>query len=177
MEHFFFSASSTLLKRFFASTFPTTRLRRNQHHAGWQRSTAKMPQSGSPFAGPSTPKAAHALSPFGKNSQNAATLLGKGQPSKKQPPSNSQSPRSSPGPKAAAAGGSSPYSQRIASLAAAAAPPESPLLPREAETTFHRKLRTLLQQYATQAETWEETATFDGLKWAKMAVDCWSDLE
>ncbi|EPQ30519.1 uncharacterized protein PFL1_02045 [Pseudozyma flocculosa PF-1] len=77
-------------------------------------------------------------------------------------------------------GASSPYSQRIASLAAAAtghAVFESPLLPREQETTYHRKLRTLLQQYAAQAEAWEEVVTYDGLKHAKQALDAWEDLE
>ncbi|KAN0064885.1 hypothetical protein ACQY0O_001942 [Thecaphora frezii] len=163
-----------------------------------------MPQAGPPFSSAGAGKAANFVSPF-KNSQNAATLLGKAAPS----PSSASSPNSSgkkanlnnftASPKAnstdrssskasgAAGGGnrsfptaSSPYNQKIASLAAAATGhgvSESPLLPREQETTYHRKLRILLQQYTAQAEAWEEVVTYDALKWAKQALDAWEDLE
>lgn len=49
------------------------------------------------------------------------------------------------------------------------------LLSRDFETTFHRQCRTLLLAFVAAARMWEEIATFDGLKWAKVAVDGWED--
>lgn len=43
--------------------------------------------------------------------------------------------------------------------------------------TYHRQCRTLLLAFVTAARTWEEIATFDGLKWAKEAVEGWEDVQ
>lgn len=148
---------------------------------------------------PAVPKpSAAALSPFGKNSQNAATL-GKGTPisseSSKQGPSTpkgsktpgkgggsgnrsiSLSSRSSPQP--SRADSSSPLAGPSSSVFAPAVGPThdaSGLLSRDQETTYHRQFRVALQALLSAARKWEEIATFDGLKWAKEATDSWSDI-
>lgn len=50
------------------------------------------------------------------------------------------------------------------------------LLSRDFETTYHRQCRTLLVTFVAAARMWEEIATFDGLKWAKEAVDGWEEV-
>lgn len=50
------------------------------------------------------------------------------------------------------------------------------LLSRDFETTYHRQCRTLLLAFVSAARMWEEIATFDGLKWAKEAVEGWEDV-
>lgn len=54
----------------------------------------------------------------------------------------------------------------------------SPASPsRLAESTYHRKIRTLLQELRTITETWDDLVLLDGLKAAKSLVDTRTDLE
>lgn len=154
--------------------------------------------TGTGMAPPAVPKpSAAALSPFGKNSQNAATL-GKGAPasteSSKQGPATpkgsktpgksgsgsrsiSLSSRSSPQPNRA--GSNSPLAGPSSSVFTPSVGPShdaSGLLSREQETTYHRQFRLALQALLSAARNWEEISTFDGLKWAKEANDSWGDL-
>jgi hypothetical protein len=50
------------------------------------------------------------------------------------------------------------------------------MLSRDFETTYHRQCRTLLVAFVAAAKAWEEIATFDGLRWAKEAVEGWEDV-
>ena len=76
---------------------------------------------------------------------------------------------------------------RLASFKGPSTPTASPVRVKEpsappspsrlAESTYHRKVRTLLQEMKTAAETWEDIVIFDGLKVAKTLVDTRTDLE
>ncbi|PWY99410.1 hypothetical protein BCV70DRAFT_200980 [Testicularia cyperi] len=138
--------------------------------------------------GSSAKPSAAALSPFGKNSQNAATL-GKGSPSEEKGPK--KGPSTPKGSKTAGGGGnrsislSARSSPGPSSRAGSGNPMPGPstsmfdptgLLSRDQETTYHRQFRTALQTFMAAARTWEEVATFDGLKWAKEALDSWNDI-
>ncbi|KAJ9479372.1 hypothetical protein PHBOTO_002838 [Pseudozyma hubeiensis] len=149
---------------------------------------------------------AAALSPFGRNSQNAA-LLAKANKAGSTPPSSpasgssiKQAPSTPKSAKAAALGNGSTgggNNNRSISLSSRSSPqpssrltsPPTPgpsstvsmydstgLLSRDFETTYHRQCRTLLVAFVAAARMWEEIATFDGLKWAKEAVDGWEDV-
>uniref|UniRef100_V5EQH1 Uncharacterized protein n=2 Tax=Kalmanozyma brasiliensis (strain GHG001) TaxID=1365824 RepID=V5EQH1_KALBG len=142
------------------------------------------------------------MSPFGRNSQNAA-LLAKANKSATPPPSSPSSsshkqPPSTPkGSKSSNLGNGSGNGSgnRSISLSSRSSPapsnrqmsPATPgpsssmydatgLLSRDFETTYHRQCRTLLLAFVAAARMWEEMATFDGLKWAKEAVDGWEDV-
>lgn len=65
---------------------------------------------------------------------------------------------------------SSPVQQRQVSSA-----PSSPA--RLVESTYHRKLRTLLQELKSTTETWDDIVLIDGLKSAKSLVDMRTELE
>lgn len=65
---------------------------------------------------------------------------------------------------------SSPVQQRKASTA-----PPSPA--KAIESTYHRKLRTLLQELRTATETWDALVLDDGLTAAKSLVDTRTELE
>jgi hypothetical protein len=54
-------------------------------------------------------------------------------------------------------------------------PPSSPS--RATESTYHRKIRTLLQELRATTQTWDELVLIDGLKSAKGLVDTRTDLE
>lgn len=53
--------------------------------------------------------------------------------------------------------------------------PASPL--RSTESTYHRKLRTLLQELRNVTENWDDIVLVDGLKAARSLVDTRTDLE
>ncbi|KAI0093930.1 hypothetical protein BDY19DRAFT_919643 [Irpex rosettiformis] len=53
--------------------------------------------------------------------------------------------------------------------------PQSPARP--TESTYHRKLRTLLQELRAVTENWDEIVLVDGLKAAKSLVDARTDLD
>ncbi|KAI0340481.1 hypothetical protein BDW22DRAFT_374615 [Trametopsis cervina] len=53
--------------------------------------------------------------------------------------------------------------------------PASPL--RSTESTYHRKLRTLLQELNTVADNWDDIVLVNGLKAAKSLVDTRTDLD
>ncbi|CAA7267930.1 unnamed protein product [Cyclocybe aegerita] len=56
--------------------------------------------------------------------------------------------------------------------------PNSPASPsRQAESTFHRKTRTLLQELRSVTEIWDDLVLLDGLKAARELVDTRTDLE
>lgn len=65
---------------------------------------------------------------------------------------------------------SSPVQQRKTSSA-----PPSPA--KTIESTYHRKLRTLLQELRASTETWDDLVLDDGLKAAKSLVDTRTELE
>ncbi|KZT11435.1 uncharacterized protein LAESUDRAFT_710936 [Laetiporus sulphureus 93-53] len=55
---------------------------------------------------------------------------------------------------------------------------QSPYSPsRPTESTYHRKVRTALQELRTVAETWDDIVLIDGLKAAKSLVDARTDLD
>lgn len=54
-------------------------------------------------------------------------------------------------------------------------PPASPS--RSSESTFHRKIRTLLQELRAVCQTWNTLVLIDGLKAAKHLVDARTDLD
>jgi hypothetical protein len=57
-------------------------------------------------------------------------------------------------------------------------PQNSPASPsRLAESTYHRKTRTLLQELRSITQTWDDLVLIDGLKAAKSLVDTRTDLE
>lgn len=168
-----------------------------------------------PSSAPNRPSAA-ALSPFGRNSQNAALLAKANKSGTPPPPSSSDnanstqapstpkgsksksaglgiggsgsgnrsislssSPRSSPGPSNRYTSQSTPGGSKVTSYPSGASPSmydSTGLLSRDFETTYHRQCRTLLTAFAAAARMWEEIATFDGLKWAKEAVEGWEDV-
>ncbi|WFD31500.1 hypothetical protein MSPP1_002537 [Malassezia sp. CBS 17886] len=68
-------------------------------------------------------------------------------------------------------------SPRGARAARGPSPPPSPhdafLTPRTLESTFHRRLRTLLQDFVREATEWEEAHTLDGIRWATDAKTAW----
>ncbi|KAJ3889325.1 hypothetical protein GG344DRAFT_51891 [Lentinula edodes] len=66
---------------------------------------------------------------------------------------------------------SSPVQQRQANSSA----PPSPA--RIVESTYHRKLRTLLQELRSTTETWDDIVLIDGLKAAKILVDTRTELD
>ncbi|KAF8831671.1 hypothetical protein HHX47_DHR1000719 [Lentinula edodes] len=66
---------------------------------------------------------------------------------------------------------SSPVQQRQANSSA----PPSPA--RIVESTYHRKLRTLLQELRSTTETWDDIVLIDGLKAAKSLVDTRTELD
>ena len=53
--------------------------------------------------------------------------------------------------------------------------PNSPL--RATESTYHRKVRTLLQELRNVAENWDDIVLMDGVKAAKSLVDTRTELE
>ncbi|CCM02930.1 uncharacterized protein FIBRA_05045 [Fibroporia radiculosa] len=56
--------------------------------------------------------------------------------------------------------------------------PSAPSSPsRLTESTYHRKIRTLLQELRAVTETWEDIVLMDGLKAAKGLVDTRTDLD
>ncbi|KAJ3741855.1 hypothetical protein DFH05DRAFT_1502906 [Lentinula detonsa] len=65
---------------------------------------------------------------------------------------------------------SSPVQQRQASIA-----PSSPA--RVTESTYHRSLRTLLQEIRSTTETWDDLVLIDGLKAIKSLVDLRTELD
>ncbi|KAF9820165.1 hypothetical protein IEO21_01598 [Rhodonia placenta] len=48
---------------------------------------------------------------------------------------------------------------------------------RSSESTYHRKVRTLLQDMASTADTWDDIVLIDGLKAARGLVDTRTDLD
>ena len=48
---------------------------------------------------------------------------------------------------------------------------------RSAESTYHRKTRSILQDVRTVTENWDDIVLVDGLKAAKSLVDARTDLE
>lgn len=61
---------------------------------------------------------------------------------------------------------------------ARAVQPTKPASPsRPTESTYHRKLRTLLYELRTITENWDDIVLVDGLKAAKSLVDTRTDLE
>ncbi|SPO23799.1 uncharacterized protein UTRI_03672_B [Ustilago trichophora] len=165
-----------------------------------------------PSPAPNRPSAA-ALSPFGRNSQNAA-LLAKANKSGTPPPpspssSNKQPPSTPKGSKTSNLGNGNSNTgggNRNISLSSRSSPlassrftsPSTPggsggssflpgaspsmydstgVLSRDFETTYHRQCRTLLLAFVAASRMWEEIATFDGLKWAKEAVEGWEDVQ
>ncbi|KAJ3752200.1 hypothetical protein EV360DRAFT_88984 [Lentinula raphanica] len=65
---------------------------------------------------------------------------------------------------------SSPVQQRQVSVG-----PSSPA--RVTESTYHRSLRTLLQELRSATETWDDLVLIDGLKAAKSLVDMRTELD
>ncbi|OCH87420.1 hypothetical protein OBBRIDRAFT_157517 [Obba rivulosa] len=58
------------------------------------------------------------------------------------------------------------------------AQPTTPASPsRLSESTYHRKVRTLLQELRGVADTWDDLVLHDGLKSAKSLVDARTDLD
>jgi len=55
-------------------------------------------------------------------------------------------------------------------------PHDAFLLPRTLEDTHHRRLRTLLHEFAAEATAWEEEHTLDGIRWASEMAQVWDDL-
>lgn len=56
--------------------------------------------------------------------------------------------------------------------------PTTPASPsRLAESTYHRKVRTLLQELRAVTETWDDLVLVDGLKSSKSLVDARTDLD
>ena len=53
--------------------------------------------------------------------------------------------------------------------------PQSPL--RSAESTYHRKVRTILQDLRTVAENWDDIVLVDGVKAAQGLIDARTELE
>lgn len=79
-------------------------------------------------------------------------------------------------------------SKRLASFRGPSAPTSSPVLQptppvippspsRPAESTFHRRLRTLLQELRSISQTWDDIVLLDGLKAARTLVDARTELE
>ncbi|KAH6918755.1 hypothetical protein BKA70DRAFT_1457881 [Coprinopsis sp. MPI-PUGE-AT-0042] len=76
-------------------------------------------------------------------------------------------------------------SSRLASFKGPSTPTSSPARPtstqaspaRQTESTFHRKVRTLLQELRSISETWEDIVILDGLKHARNLVDARTDLD
>ncbi|KAG8217308.1 hypothetical protein J3R82DRAFT_5403 [Butyriboletus roseoflavus] len=79
-------------------------------------------------------------------------------------------------------------SKRLTSFKTPSAPTSSPVLQptqfvippspsRLSESTFHRKLRTLLQELRSISQTWEDIVLFDGLKAVRTLVDARTELE
>lgn len=57
-------------------------------------------------------------------------------------------------------------------------PPTTPSSPsRNTESTYHRKVRTLLQEVRTITRTWDELVKVDGLKAVTNLTDARTDLE
>lgn len=54
-------------------------------------------------------------------------------------------------------------------------PPQSPL--RSNESTYHRKVRTIMQELRTVAENWDDIVLVDGLKAAQGLIDARTELE
>ncbi|KAK0518924.1 hypothetical protein OC834_000566 [Tilletia horrida] len=71
-------------------------------------------------------------------------------------------------PSALKAGGSS---------ASSAAASKASLLGRNDETTYHRKLRSLLQDHARARSTWIQLVSFDGIKAARSLSLAWEDVD
>lgn len=79
-------------------------------------------------------------------------------------------------------------SSRLASFKGPSTPTSSPVQQRQSssappspakvtESTYHRKLRTLLQELRSSTETWDDLVLIDGLKAAKGLVDTRTELE
>ncbi|KAF9239667.1 hypothetical protein BU15DRAFT_46579 [Melanogaster broomeanus] len=79
-------------------------------------------------------------------------------------------------------------SKRLASFKGPSTPTSSPvsqsnrpIIPaspsRVSESTFHRKLRTLLQELRSISLTWDDIVLLDGLKAARMLVDTRTELD
>jgi len=72
-------------------------------------------------------------------------------------------------------GPSTPTSSPVSQAKQSGATPHSPS--RLAESTHHRKVRSLLLEIRTVAETWDNIVLVDGMKAAKSLVDTRTDLE
>ncbi len=78
-------------------------------------------------------------------------------------------------------------SGRLASFRGPSTPTSSPVQQRQpttpksparaTESTYHRKLRTCLQELKGIAETWDDLVLIDGLKAVKSLVDTRTELE
>ncbi|KIJ17183.1 hypothetical protein PAXINDRAFT_10037 [Paxillus involutus ATCC 200175] len=79
-------------------------------------------------------------------------------------------------------------SRRLASFKGPSTPtsspisqPNQPVIPaspsRVSESTFHRKLRTLLQELRAISQTWDDIVLLDGLKAARTLVDTRTELD
>lgn len=75
---------------------------------------------------------------------------------------------------------------RLASFKGPSTPTSSPVQAKQPatsspsrliESTYHRKVRTLLQELRAVTETWDDIVLIDGLKAAKSLVDARTDLE
>ncbi|WFC98310.1 hypothetical protein MYAM1_001036 [Malassezia yamatoensis] len=106
-----------------------------------------------PKRAPSTPSKKAANSPFVKLAEN--TALPERTPPR-QGSSNANSPRATPSPRDSH---------------------DAFLLPRSGEQTYHRRLRSLLQEFLKEAVAWEETHTLDGIRWASEAKQIWEEVD
>lgn len=68
-------------------------------------------------------------------------------------------------------GPSTPSSSPVAAKSPAASPS------RAIESTYHRKIRSALQELRAITETWDDLVLLDGLKAARSLVDTRTDLE
>jgi len=70
---------------------------------------------------------------------------------------------------------------RLASFRGPSTPSASPVQSsspsRVTESTYHRKVRTLLQELCSITQTWDDLVLFDGLKAATSLIDTRTDLE
>lgn len=72
------------------------------------------------------------------------------------------------------AGASSPLASPLGGKSRSA---ESPLLARTDETTYHRRLRTLLLDARRARTIWGELVSYDGMKAAIAVVEKWEKVE
>ncbi|PWN50717.1 hypothetical protein IE53DRAFT_81487 [Violaceomyces palustris] len=55
--------------------------------------------------------------------------------------------------------------------------PPTLLLSRSNETTYHRRLRGLLQEFFRSSQSWEQVVSFEGIKWATEVREAWTQVE